>query len=202
MIPCLAYRQFHEQTNTAAAAVVLLAEFGLIAPPEAKSGQELTLHGLVQRGVYDGGRGLVLHHMLGYFSDFGLQYTVLHDAARTAALQNHVRRWLPDFEFRVFQDLREQGATWESLDAVFADEARLLLVEARHSIRDFRTHVLLARRAGHLHVMNPETGRDHICNRRAFASHLASPVSAGAVSFAGSQYLYTGVAIRVWKQTA
>jgi arsenate reductase-like glutaredoxin family protein len=202
MSPCLAYRQMHEYTNTAATAMVVLAEFGLGTLEEEKRGQELTLHGLLQQGPFDESRGLVLEKALRMFADHGLTYSVFHDVARTAALQDRLRRWVPEFELRLLQDLRSPASAWESLDAVFDQDARVLLVEARHSIQGLRLHVLLARQAGHIHVMNSATGHDHIYVRGHFAAHLASPVSAGAVAFAGAQYLYTGVAVRVWKQAA
>lgn len=199
MFPCLAYRQMHERTNIAATTMVVLAEFGLGQLDAEKRGQELTLHGLMQRGTFDEARGQVLQKALRLFADHGLNYCVLHDPARTTALQEAMRRWAPEFELRLFQDLQSPGAAWDSLDKLFDDDARLLLVDARHSIRSLRLHVLLARRAGHIHVMNSETGHDHIYARGHFASHLASPVSAGAVAFAGGQYVFTGVAVRVWK---
>src|SRR5579864_4908622 len=89
MTPCFAYRQFHEQTNTAAAVLVVLAEFGMAEFSARKRGQELTLHGLLQRGTFDAARGILLRNALRSFSDAGLQYAVMHDPARTAALQNH-----------------------------------------------------------------------------------------------------------------
>src|SRR5579864_2352340 len=106
MTPCLAYRQFHEETNTAAATLVVLAEFGMLDLSPEKRGQELTLHGLLQRGRFDAARGDGLRHALHAFADAGLQYAVMHDPARTAALQGHFRRWLPEFEFRLFADLQ------------------------------------------------------------------------------------------------
>jgi hypothetical protein len=202
MLPRLAYREFHEQTNTAATVLVLMAEFGLEQPNLDQPRQELLLHGLIQRGAYQEGRGLLLGNALGRLSDAGLLWTVLHDPARTAALENRVRSWVPDYHFELLQDLGAAAQPWGTLDSVFRDNARVLLIESRHSIRGLRAHLLLARRARRLHVMNSFTGRNHAYDAGAFAAHLASPVSAGAVAFAGSQYLYTGLAVRVWSRAA
>src|SRR5579862_5134470 len=101
MLPCLAYRQMHEQTNVAAAAMVVLAEFGLGQLDVEKRGQELTLNGLIQRGRFDESRGQVLGEALRLLSNRGLRWSVLHDAARTAAVAGMMRQWVPDFEMRL-----------------------------------------------------------------------------------------------------
>ena len=63
MLPRFAYRQFHDQTNIAATISVLLAEFGLLPLDITKPRQELTLHGLLQRGIYREDRGLLSYAM-------------------------------------------------------------------------------------------------------------------------------------------
>src|SRR6185369_2736451 len=105
MAPRIAYRQFHDQTNTAVATAVLLAEFGLADFDISRPQQELTLHGLIQRGLYEEGRGMLLRNALRHLSVAGLKWTLIHDAARTAAIQSRVRTVLPDFEFRFVNDL-------------------------------------------------------------------------------------------------
>jgi hypothetical protein len=201
MLPRFAYRQFHDQTNIAVTTAVLLAEFGLLQLDTTKARQELTLHGLLQRGLYREDRGLLLRNALRHLSVAGLKWTVLHDALRTAAIENRVKREVPDFEFQFFRDLATQADTGLHLESVFSDDARLLLVDARHSSRGVPVHVLLARREGATcYVMNSQTGEDHACEPVRLAAHMSSPVGAGAVSFAGRQYLYTGIAVRIWQQ--
>jgi hypothetical protein len=201
MLSRFAYRQFHDQTNVAATMSVLLAEFGVMPLDASKPRQELTLHGLLQRGVYSEDRGLVLRNALRHVSAAGLKWLVLHDPARTAAVANRVRREVPDFEFQFFRDLGAQAEAAFHLDSVFSDDARLLLVDARHSRHGVPVHVLLVRREGATcYVMNSQSGEDHLCEPAQLAAHLASPVSAGAVSFAGRQYLYTGIAVRIWNK--
>ena len=180
---------------------VLLAEFGLMQLDAAKPRQELTLHGLLQRGVYSEDRGLVMRNALRHLSTAGLKWVVVHDAARTAAIANRVRRAVPDFDFQFFRDLGAPAEAGFHLDTVFSDDARLLLVDARHSTHGVPVHVLLARRDGaNCYVMNSQTGEDHTYEPIQLATHLASPVGAGAVSFAGRQYLYTGIAVRIWNK--
>jgi hypothetical protein len=201
MLPRFTYRHVHDQTNVAVTTTVLLAEFGLVQLDTSKPRQELTLHGLLQRGLYREERGLLLRNALRHLSVAGLKYSVLHDAARTAAIENRIRRETPEFEFQFFRDLATQGETGLHLDSVFSDDARLLIVDVRHSTRGMPIHVLLARREGPTcYVMNSHTGQDHAYQPVHLAAHLASPVGAGAVSFAGLQYLYTGIAVRVWQR--
>lgn len=57
MKPRIAYRQFHDQTNTATVAMVMMAEFGLAEVAVEERRQELTLHGVIQQGVYAEDRG-------------------------------------------------------------------------------------------------------------------------------------------------
>jgi hypothetical protein len=176
----------------------MLNEFGLAPLAKEERGRELLLHGLIQRGAYEESSGRLLRNALRYVEDAGLKWSLLHNSARSMAIQNRVRSWVPDFEFRLAADLGSAGEPWPDYDSVFADDARLLLVEARHSIRGLPLHVLLVRRPGFMcYVMNSATGSDYECPMRYFAGHLASPVGAGAISFAGLQYLHTGIGIRV-----
>ena len=77
MAPRIAYRQFHDQTNVAVTTAVLLAEFGLADLDITRPRQELTLHGLIQRGLYEEDRGMLLRNALRYLSTAGLKWTVL-----------------------------------------------------------------------------------------------------------------------------
>lgn len=201
MLPRVSYRQFHDQTNVAVATAVVLAEFGLIGLDPSRPRQELTLHGIIQRGLYAEDRGMLLRNALRQLSVAGLNWILMHDTARTAAIQNRVRGAYPDYDFRFFVDLKSPAEAGFHLESVFSDDARLLLVEARPSIRGVPVHVLLVRREGELcYVMNSHTGQDHAYEIGHLAAHLASPVSMGPVSFAGLQYLYTGIAVRIWRQ--
>lgn len=200
MKPRIAYRQFHDQTNTATVAMVMMAEFGLAEVAVEERRQELTLHGVIQQGVYAEDRGLLLRQALRYVSDAGLNWTSFEDSARTTAVETHLQRWVPEFQFRFAADLGSRSQPWPHMDDVFSNDARLLLVDARHSVRGLPVHLLLVRREGErCFVMNSQTGRDHDCSTESLCAHLASPVSAGAVGFAGMQYLFTGVGIRVWR---
>jgi hypothetical protein len=197
----IAYRQFHDQTNVAVATLVVLAEFGLIEFDTSRPRQELTLHGLLQRGLYEEDRGKVLRNALRYLSVAGLNCNVLHDVARTGAVETRIKRAAPDFSFRFFRDLKAPGEAAPHLDAAFSGDARLLLVESRPALHTVPVHVLLARRDGDLcYVMNSHTGRDHVYGLGQVATHLTSPVAMGAVSFAGLLYLYTGIAVRIVRQ--
>ena len=200
MAPRIAYRQFHDQTNIAVATAVLLAEFGLADFDISRPQQELTLHGLIQRGLYEEGRGMLLRNALRYLAVAGLKWTLIHDAARTAAIQSRVRTAMPDFEFRFVSDLKSPAEAGLHLDTALSGSGRLLLVEARHSMRDVPVHVLLVRREGDVcYVMNSHTGQDYAYELGHVAAHVTAPVSMGPVSFAGLQYLYTGVAVRIWQ---
>jgi hypothetical protein len=200
MLPRVAYRQFHDQTNVAVATSVLLAEFGLMELDIARPRQELTLNGLLQRGLYAEDRGTLLRNALRHLSVAGLNWIVMHDALRTAAIETRVRCHAPDFEFRYFQDLQSPANAGLHLESALSGDARLLLVEARPSLRGLPVHVLLVRREGELcYVMNSHTGQDHGYEIGHVAAHLASPVAAGPVSFGGLQYLYTGIAVRIWR---
>jgi hypothetical protein len=201
MTPRFAYRQFHDQTNVAVATAVLLAEFGLADFDVSRPRQELTLHGLIQRGLYEEDRGMLLRNALRYLSAAGLKWTVLHDAARSAAVENRVRSTAPDFRFQFVSDLKSPAESGLHLDSMLSGDARLLLVEARPSIRGIPVHVLLVRREDDTcYVMNSHTGLDHMYELGHVAAHLATPVSMGPVSFAGLQYMYTGIAVRIWRQ--
>ena len=197
-IPRVAYRQFHDQSNTAAVASVVLAEFGLAHLDISKRGQELQLHGLLQRGAYEEGRGWLLRNALRHVFDAGLPATLLHDTARTAAVQGRLTAADSEFMLRFLEDLGMQGGRTLSIEKDFTNGARVLLVDAQHATRGLPIHILLVRREGEsFYVMNTATGQDHKYDVAQLAAHLASPVGAGAIGFAGRQYLYTGIAVRM-----
>jgi hypothetical protein len=197
----MAYRQFHDQTNIAATTTVLLAEFGIAGLDMAKPRQELTLNGLLQRGTYAEDRGLLLRNALRHVAAAGLHWSLLHDAARTSSIEARVRTYLPDFRLRFVADLNSPADAGLHLESALAGDARLLLVEARHSLRGLPMHVLLMRRDGdRYYVMNSQTGEDYPYELTQVAAHMAAPVAAGAMSFGGMQYMYTGIAVRIWRQ--
>jgi hypothetical protein len=194
----IAYRHTHEQTNVAVVVLTALAELGIQPFDPEKRGQELVLHGLIQRGVYVEGRGLLLLNALRYLFDRGVHWQVLLDAKRTAALQERVRQTNPAFEFQLVTDLGAPVARPLSIEADLDAQSLVLLVEARHALGRLPLHVLLARRDGaEFAVMNSETGENHRCSAGQLSDHLNTPVHFGAVAFAGRHYLYTGVAIRL-----
>jgi len=196
-----AYRQFHDHTNVAVNTAVLLAEFGLASLDIAQPRQELTLHGLLQRGLYREDRGMLLKNALRHLSVAGLKWAVFHDVPRAREVENRVKQIDPEYEFQFFRDLATQGEQGLHLDTVLSSDARLLLVDVRHSTRGLPVHVLLARREGEMcYVMNSQTGEDYASGLGHLAAHMTSPVGFGAVSFAGQQYLYTGIAVRIWRQ--
>ncbi|MDQ2949376.1 MAG: hypothetical protein M3Y27_26130 [Acidobacteriota bacterium] len=199
-LPRIAYRQFHDQSNTAAVARVVLAEFGIAHLDISKRGQELQLHGLIQRGAYEEGRGWLLRNALQQLSDAGLPATILHDTARTAALQGQLSAADSELRLRFHEDLGMQGGRALSIEKDCTNDARVLLVDAQHATRGLPVHILLVRPEGEsFYVMNTATGQDHKYDAAQLAAHLASPVKAGAIGFAGRQYLYTGIAVRISK---
>lgn len=194
------YRQFHHETNTAAAALVVMAEFGVTTFDAAERGLELELHGLLQRGRYEESRGLLLRNAVNHLFNAGLRSTILNDAERTEALQQRLAQADPEFKFQFHGDLGARSGRSLSMEYDFAGDARVLLVEAQHAARRIPIHLLLARREGDTYyVMNTATGQDHPYQPAQMAAHLGSPVSAGPIAFAGLQYLYTGIAVRIAK---
>lgn len=180
-----------------------MAELGATPLDCAVRGAELKLHGTMQLGPYQESRGFVLRNAMRHLSDAGLGWTVLHDRDRTAQLQTRVAEYDPESTFRFYSDLGIEAARSLSIQGDFDDDARVLLVEAQHAARSLPIHILVARReAGKFYVMNTATGGDHEYEPAHIAMHVASPVRAGAIAFAGRQYLYTGVAIRVCGGTA
>ena len=198
MLPRIAYQHFHQQTNAATLARALLAEFGLDEFDTGRRGEELVLHGLLQRGPYEEHRGLLLRATLRHLFDAGLSSEILHDGRRTAQLQQRITAVSPDFNHRLVDDLGIRGSRPLALDHDFRDDARVILVEARHSTAGLPLHLLLARREDQSYfVMNTDSGQEHAYDVGQMGMHLNSPVGSGAVNFAGRQYLYTGIAVKI-----
>jgi hypothetical protein len=194
----VAYRHAHEQTNTAVVLMAALSEFGLVSFDPDKPREELVLHGLIQRGLYLEDRGVLLRNALRYLFDHGVQPEVLQDTKRTAALQEYVRKAKPDYDLQFTADLGRCSARGLSPADDFRAETLVLLIEARHAIGRLPLHILLARaEGGSFVVMNSETGENYSYSGQQLCNHLNAPPGFGAMSFAGRQYLYTGVAARL-----
>jgi hypothetical protein len=191
VMPRFAYRQIHEQTSAAAATLVVLAEFGVRTLDPALRGQELTLHGLWQRGVFQAHRGTLLLHALKHLTGAGLRCEIRHDVQRAQAMSQVLQ---------VAEDLNATSHRPVHTITDFGDEARVLLLEALPARASLALHVLLARReAESYYVMNPETGQDTTYSRWQLDAHLNSPVLMGPTTVAGRLYTYTGIAARIWR---
>jgi hypothetical protein len=196
-LPALtAYRHFHEESNLAAVAVVALAEFGVAEfDPEAR-GQELMLHGTLQRGRFLEGRGLPIANAMRHFSKHGVIWQILHDQNRTAALQQRLIRERPDFDFQLLNDLASPQPFPLRVERDLAEGQALILVEARPALGRLPLHMLLLRRhEDQIQIMNSDTGENHPCSVEQLERHLNCPVSFGANAFAGRLYLFSGLAI-------
>lgn len=194
----VAYRHIHEESNVAAVLTVVLAEFGLAEFDPERRGQELVLHGLLQRGRFLEGRGHLLASALRYLFDRGLAYQILHDAARTAALRERLIAERTEFEFQLLADIGNPQSRPFSPERDVPESGAAILVESKHGAGRLPLHLLLLRRVEELfHVMNSDTGENHVCTLEQVSIHLNTPIRFGAGAFAGGMYSYTGLAIRL-----
>ncbi|MCL5735073.1 MAG: hypothetical protein M1274_05700 [Actinobacteria bacterium] len=192
------YRHLHDQSNVAAAVLVALAEFGIESIDPSKRGQELTLHGLIQRGPYVEGRALLLAHALKYLFDRGVSWQIFHDSQRTTALRQRLEEAVPGFEFRLHEDLGSPATRAFSVASDLPNGALALFLEARPGFGRLPLHLLLAKRheAGFL-IMDSSNGQCFSYSRDELSVHLTAPVHFGPLNFASGMYLHTGIAIRL-----
>jgi hypothetical protein len=194
----VAYRHIHEESNVAAVLTVVLAEFGLAPFDPESRGQELVLHGLLQRGRFLEGRGHLVARALRYLFDRGLAYQVLHDATRTAALRERLIAERPEFDFQLLADIGNPQSRPFSPQLDVPESGAAILVESKHAAGRLPLHLLLVRRVdGLFQVMNSDTGENHVCTLEQISIHLSTPVGFGAGAFAGGLYSFTGLAIRL-----
>ena len=201
----LAYRQMHDETNVAAATLVALSEFERTPVPTNTRGQELEIHGLIQRGRFLEDRGLLLARALRYMAARGVRCELRHDPGRTARLRErlHAEGCTQDLVF--LEDLGRPGFQPLVLEHDLLAGSSLLLLEARAAFRRLPLHVLLVRPSpdGHaLQIMNSLDGLNYSLSRDEVASHLNCPIHFGASYLAGGLYLFTGVAVRLGIENA
>jgi len=176
--------------------MVVLAEFGLAAFDLERRGQELMLHGALQRGRFLEDRGLTLANALRHLTDQGVATQVLHDASRTAALRQQLAGQRPEFDFQLLNDLGSPQALPLRIERDLAEGRSLILVESRAAAGRLPLHFLLLRREeDQIQIMNSETGDNHLCSIEQVTRHVNCPVTFGANAFAGRLYLYTGLAV-------
>ena len=192
------YRQFHDETNIATVVMVTLAELGVQTFDPSLRGQELVIHGLLQHGRFLEGRGTTLARAVKFLFDRNIQSQILLDAGRTAALKQRLLTADPNFDFALVSDLGSPTSRGLSIESDVRTGNCVMLVESRHAVARLPLHVLLLRSDGDRYVvMNSATGENHMYSHELLSVHLGTPVSFGAQSFAGLQYLYTGIAIRL-----
>ncbi len=194
----LAYRQFHEQSAVATATLVTMAEFGRLAFDPEKRGQELVIHGLIQQGLYRGDRGDCLRGAWLHMVRLGLAVSARQDTPRGVAIQDRLRLFEGQAEYRLARDLGVEASPRLHLRDDLAGGARLILIQAQMWNGRLAVHpVLLRSDEERLFVMNPFNGRDDEVTPQHISMHIASPVHAGPQQFAGGLYLDTGLALRV-----
>jgi hypothetical protein len=194
----LAYRQFHEQSAVATAALVTMAEFGLLAFDHEKRGQELVIHGLIQQGLYRGDRGDCLRGAWLHMVRLGLSVSARQDTPRSLAIQGRLRSFDAQAEYHLVRDLGVEASPRLNLRDDLAGGARLMLIQAQMWNGRLALHpVLLRADEEKLFMMNPFSGRDDEVTQQQISMHIASPVQAGPRQFAGGRYLDTGLALRV-----
>lgn len=194
----LSYRQIHDHSNTAATLLVALAELGMEQLDPVRRGQELTLHGLIQRGPFLEGRGFLLSQALGYLASRRVPYQVFHNAQRTFALHSRLQAEPSGEPLPLAVDLGLPAHRLFSPDFDLPGGALALLVEARPAAGRLPLFLLLVRRHenGFL-VSNAETGENTFCTCQELHNHLEAPLHFGAMSFAARLYLHTGIVIRI-----
>jgi hypothetical protein len=192
------YRQLHDQCNTAATLLVALAELGMERIDPGRRGQELTIHGLIQRGPFLEGRGFLLAQALRYLSSRRIPYQVFHNAQRTAALHARLQPEPGAEPLPLVADLGSPAHRLFSPGFDLPEGALALLVETRPAAARLPLFLLLARRHenGFL-VSNAETGENVFCTCQQLQDHLEAPLHFGALSFAARLYLHTGIVIRL-----
>ncbi len=176
--------------------MIALAEFGLANFDAEARGQELMLHGALQRGRFLEGRGLVIANAMRHFSNRGVTWQILHDQNRTAALQQRLIRERPESDFQLLNDLGPPQPFPLRIERDLAEGKALILIESRPALGRLPLHLLLLRRhEDQIHIMNSDTGENHSCSVEQLERHLNCPVSFGANAFAGRLYLFSGLAI-------
>ncbi len=194
----LACRQFHEQSAVATATLVTLAEFSLLKFDPEKRGEELTIHGLIQQGLYRGDRGDCLRAAWLHMVRLGLAVSARQDTSRGVAIQDRLRVFEAQAEYHLVRDLGVEASPRLNLRDDLADGARLMMIQAQMWNARLAVHpVLLRADEGRLFLMNPFNGRDDEVTPQYISMHIASSVHAGPRQFAGGIYLDTGLALRV-----
>ncbi len=190
------YNQTEEQSCTAAAIMVTLAELGKIAATDIDQNREMRIWGQTKRGNVQGQEEVMPHSAIDCLCSYGL-HTELHQNKQITAVLKHAAA--TDYaEYK--QGLQRyqiprSGAL--NITTAFANDARVFLIVGFMSGLALKTHTVLVRRdQGSLWVMNPDGGTDTQYSDAEvllFISGQNAPVH-----FAGRNYLCAGIAYRAW----
>ena len=190
------YNQTEEQSCTAAAIMVTLAELGKIASTDIDQTREMRIWEQTKRGTVQGKEEVMPHNGIDCLCSYGL-HTELHENNQiTAVLKHAAAADYAEYE-RGLQHYQITRSGAVNITTAFANDARVFLIVGFMSGQDLKTHTVLMRRdQGSLWVMNPDGGTDTQYTDAEvlqFTSGQTAPVP-----FAGRDYLCAGIAYRAW----
>jgi hypothetical protein len=123
---------------------------------------------------------------------------LFEDTSLTAALKHHAAADYGQYEGALISaNITRQGKL--NLGTAFSDDARVFLIVGFMSKAKLMTHAVLMRKdGGQIYVMNSDGPSDTPYSDSAIGGFLAGQTA--QVAFAGKQYMFTGIAYRVWKR--
>ncbi|MCU0546787.1 MAG: hypothetical protein MUE44_32250 [Oscillatoriaceae cyanobacterium Prado104] len=146
-----------------------------------------------------------------FMHDRGLSVTIVHDATRVEKVLEAWSKSYPElrgfYKDKFTVPLANVSSTIANLQSGinvpgdFNNDARvILLCLIQGGDPPSPLHYLLARRDGtDYYIMNPDGGKDTPLNRVALQTFLAENVSLGISIDSPTNYIYTGIALRVRK---
>jgi hypothetical protein len=190
------YQQTEQQSCTAAAIMVTLAELGKIAATDIDQTREMRIWGQTKRSSVKGQEEIMPHSAIDCLCSYGLQTELHQNRTITGGLKQAAAKDYAEYKQGVQRYQIPRGAAL-NLSTAFAKDARVFLIVGFMVGNDLKTHTILLRRdQGNIWVMNPDGGSDTQYSDSQVLGFISGQTT--PVTFACRSYLCAGIAYRTW----
>ena len=194
-MPRYQYNQTHQQSCSAVAIMITMAELGVIQPHDVCKALEFGIWGNCKRSDVAGEEEIFPAQAMLSLRSKGALAEIYQDKTITAGLKQAAAQDYQQYKAGLANNGIQRNGKID-LSSCFNDDARIFVIVGFMGQGKLLTHTVLMRKdQGSIWVMNPDGGTDTQYGDGEIATFLAGQTA--PVTFAGRAYLCAGIAIRV-----
>lgn len=190
------YPQSQQQSCTAVAIMITLAELGKIPDTDINKPTEMKIWGLTKRSAMQGKEEIMPHSAILYLTSEGMKTELHQNKMITGGLKQAAADDYKEYKAGLKSaQITRSGAL--DVTTAFKDDARVFLIVGFYESQALKTHTVLLRKDnGKIWAMNPDGGTDTEYSEAEVLNFISGQTN--PVNFANRPYLSAGIAYRVW----